>query len=107
MLKRNRTLKVLNLSENKIDVNGLVSVAEALVSTKLIYRSPQTNGIEKKYNLTLETLDLSRNPCSGPSLDGVSSFNRFYETTTKGLSASSLNDKDTISKNCVYLEYLA
>ena len=41
MLKRNRTLKVLNLSENKIDVNGLVSVAEALVSTMLICRSPK------------------------------------------------------------------
>ena len=31
VLKRNRTLKVLNLSENKIDVQGLVAVAEALV----------------------------------------------------------------------------
>lgn len=31
VLKRNRTLKVLNLSENKIDVAGLVSIAEALV----------------------------------------------------------------------------
>lgn len=32
VLKRNRTLKVLNLSENKIDMLGLVSIAEALVS---------------------------------------------------------------------------
>lgn len=32
VLKRNRTLKVLNLSENKIDVQGLVVVAESLVS---------------------------------------------------------------------------
>ena len=32
VLKRNRTLKVLNLSENKLDVQGLVAVAEALVS---------------------------------------------------------------------------
>lgn len=31
VLKRNRTLKVLNLSENKIDVAGLLSIAEALV----------------------------------------------------------------------------
>jgi protein phosphatase 1 regulatory subunit 37 len=32
VLKRNRTLKVLNLSENKLDVQCLVVVAEALVS---------------------------------------------------------------------------
>lgn len=32
VLKRNRTLKILNLSENKIDVPGLVHLAEALVS---------------------------------------------------------------------------
>lgn len=31
VLKRNRTLRVLNLSDNKIDVGGLVAVAEALV----------------------------------------------------------------------------
>lgn len=31
VLKRNRTLKVLNLSENKLDVQGLIAVAEALV----------------------------------------------------------------------------
>lgn len=31
VLKRNRTLKVLNLSENKIEVAGLVALAEALV----------------------------------------------------------------------------
>lgn len=33
VLKRNRTLKVLNLSENKIDGAGLVALAEALVRT--------------------------------------------------------------------------
>ena len=32
VLKRNRTLRVCNLAENKIDVAGLVSLAEALVS---------------------------------------------------------------------------
>lgn len=32
VLKRNRTLKVLNLSDNKIDAQGLTSIAEALVS---------------------------------------------------------------------------
>ena len=37
MLKRNRTLKVLNLSENKIDVQGLVAIAEALVSQVTFY----------------------------------------------------------------------
>jgi hypothetical protein len=32
VLKRNRTLKLLNLSENKLDVGCLVAIAEALVS---------------------------------------------------------------------------
>ncbi len=32
VLKRNRTLKVLNMSENKLDVQCLVTIAEALVS---------------------------------------------------------------------------
>ena len=55
VLKRNRTLKVLNLSDNRIDAAGLASLAEAL-----------------KYNSTLETLELSSNPCCGPSSEGVS-----------------------------------
>ncbi|EMD36293.1 hypothetical protein CERSUDRAFT_95631 [Gelatoporia subvermispora B] len=57
VLKRNRTLKVLNLSENKLDVQGLVAIAEAL-----------------KYNTCLETLDLSKNPCCGPGLEGIQSL---------------------------------
>ncbi|KAG5644426.1 hypothetical protein DXG03_008521 [Asterophora parasitica] len=57
VLKRNRTLKVLNLSENKLDVPCLVAIAEAL-----------------KYNSCLETLDLSKNPCSGPGLEGIQSL---------------------------------
>ncbi|PCH38969.1 RNI-like protein [Wolfiporia cocos MD-104 SS10] len=57
VLKRNRTLKVLNLSENKLDVQGLIAIAEAL-----------------KYNSCLETLDLSKNPCCGPSLEGIQSL---------------------------------
>ncbi|OCH84554.1 RNI-like protein [Obba rivulosa] len=57
VLKRNRTLKVLNLSENKLDVQGLVAIAEAL-----------------KYNSCLETLDLSKNPCCGPGLEGIQSL---------------------------------
>ena len=36
VLKRNRTLKVLNLSENKLDVQGLVAIAEALVNASLL-----------------------------------------------------------------------
>lgn len=31
VLKRNRTLKVLNISENRLDMTGLLAVAEALV----------------------------------------------------------------------------
>ncbi|KAF8552251.1 hypothetical protein OG21DRAFT_1604805 [Imleria badia] len=54
VLKPNRMLKVLNLSESKLDVQWLMAIAEAL-----------------KYNLCLETLDLSRNPCSGPALEGL------------------------------------
>ncbi|KIK80501.1 hypothetical protein PAXRUDRAFT_833481 [Paxillus rubicundulus Ve08.2h10] len=65
VLKRNRTLKVLNLSENKLDVQCLVSVAEAL-----------------KYNLCLETLDLSRNPCSGPGLEGIQSLRTAFTLNT-------------------------
>ncbi|KAI0693949.1 RNI-like protein [Cerioporus squamosus] len=57
VLKRNRTLKVLNLSENKLDVMGLTAIAEAL-----------------KYNSCLETLDLSKNPCCGPGLEGIQSL---------------------------------
>ncbi len=37
VLKRNRTLKVLNLSENKLDVQRLIVIAEALV--RLRFRS--------------------------------------------------------------------
>ncbi|EUC60325.1 protein phosphatase 1 regulatory subunit 37, putative [Rhizoctonia solani AG-3 Rhs1AP] len=54
VLKRNRTLKTMNLSDNRIDVQGLVQLAEAL-----------------KYNSTLTSLDLSNNPCSSPSLEGI------------------------------------
>nr|GAT60426.1 predicted protein [Mycena chlorophos] len=65
VLKRNRTLKVLNLSENKLDVACLVSLAEAL-----------------KYNSSLETLDLSRNPCSGPGLEGIQSLRTAFTLNT-------------------------
>ncbi|KAI8453285.1 hypothetical protein BY996DRAFT_4583362 [Phakopsora pachyrhizi] len=54
VLKKNRTLKVLNLSDNRIDHLGLAGLADCL-----------------RYNTCLETLDLSRNPCCGPNLEGV------------------------------------
>ncbi|KAH9050180.1 hypothetical protein EDB84DRAFT_1449558 [Lactarius hengduanensis] len=65
VLKRNRTLKLLNLSENKLEVTGLVAIAEAL-----------------KYNSCLETLDLSKNPCCGPGLDGVQSLRTAFTLNT-------------------------
>ncbi|KII85687.1 hypothetical protein PLICRDRAFT_178724 [Plicaturopsis crispa FD-325 SS-3] len=65
VLKRNRTLKVLNLSENKLDVQCLVAIAEAL-----------------KYNSNLETLDLSKNPCSGPGLEGIQSLRTAFTLNT-------------------------
>ena len=37
VLKRNRTLKLLNLSENKLEVTGLVAIAEALVRLVTTY----------------------------------------------------------------------
>ncbi|KAH9006498.1 hypothetical protein EDB86DRAFT_2874407 [Lactarius hatsudake] len=58
VLKRNRTLKLLNLSENKLEVTGLVAIAEAL-----------------KYNS-------SKNPCCGPGLDGVQSLRTAFTLNT-------------------------
>ncbi|KAF5364866.1 hypothetical protein D9757_013043 [Collybiopsis confluens] len=48
VLKRNRTLKTLNLQDNKLDPKALAIIAEAL-----------------KYNAALEELDLGKNPCCG------------------------------------------
>lgn len=56
-LRRNRTLRVLALSECAIHPAGLACVAQAL-----------------QFNTTLETLDLSGNPCGGPDLQGVLSL---------------------------------
>ncbi|WFD27767.1 hypothetical protein MNAN1_002772 [Malassezia nana] len=53
-LRRNRTLRVLSLSECGVSPSGLACVAHAL-----------------QYNTTLETLDLSGNPCCGTDLQGV------------------------------------
>ena len=41
VLKRNRTLKVLNLSENKLEVAGLVAIAEALVRLHTVRERPR------------------------------------------------------------------
>ena len=43
VLKRNRTLKVLNLSENKLDVPCLVIIAEALVSFYILSKGVISN----------------------------------------------------------------
>ncbi|KAJ3516030.1 hypothetical protein NMY22_g14302 [Coprinellus aureogranulatus] len=76
VLKRNRTLKLLNLSENKLDVNCLVIIAEAL-----------------KYNSCLETLDLNKNPCCGPGLEGIQSLRTAFtlNSALKRLFLSSTN----------------
>ncbi|OCF72201.1 hypothetical protein I204_07466 [Kwoniella mangroviensis CBS 8886] len=84
VLKRNRTLKVLNLSDNQIGPSGLVALAEAL-----------------KYNSTLETLDLSSNPCCGPSMAGISSLRTTFTVNTSlkrlFLSDTGLNTEGAIS----------
>ncbi|KAM0745905.1 RNI-like protein [Meredithblackwellia eburnea MCA 4105] len=85
VLKRNRTLKVLNLSENKIDVQGLVSIAEAL-----------------KYNSTLETLDMSLNPCCGPGLEGITAL-RAAITINSNLKRVFLNNTDLSSEGAIAL----
>ena len=67
---------MLNLSENKLDVQGLTAVAEALVaiSSHPLPRQKPFPHIShpQKYNTSLETLDISKNPCCGPGLEGVS-----------------------------------
>lgn len=85
VLKRNRTLKVLNLSENKLDVQGLVAIAEALVC---LYTHFQFSFIVanwnfvQKYNSCLETLDLSKNPIGSPSLQGIQSLRSAFTLNT-------------------------
>ncbi|KAK4703652.1 protein phosphatase 1 regulatory subunit 37, partial [Phenoliferia sp. Uapishka_3] len=85
VLKRNRTLKVLNLSENKIDIQGLVSIAEAL-----------------KFNSTLETLDMSLNPCCGPGLEGITTL-RAAITINSNLKRVFLNSTDLSSEGAIAL----
>ncbi|KXN91582.1 Protein phosphatase 1 regulatory subunit 37 [Leucoagaricus sp. SymC.cos] len=85
VLKRNRTLKLLNLSENKLDVGCLVAIAEAL-----------------KYNSCLETLDMSKNPCSGPSLDGIQSLRTAFTLNTS-LKRLFLSSSHLISSGAIAL----
>ncbi|KZO90783.1 hypothetical protein CALVIDRAFT_558476 [Calocera viscosa TUFC12733] len=85
VLKRNRTLRVLNLAENRIDEKGLSALAEAL-----------------KYNETLETLDLSGNPCCGPSLEGVTSL-RMAFTVNRSLKRLFLSNTNLTSPAAIHL----
>ncbi|KAG1863171.1 hypothetical protein DFJ58DRAFT_715166 [Suillus subalutaceus] len=85
VLKRNRTLKVLNLSENKLDVQCLVAIAEAM-----------------KYNHCLETLDLSRNPCSGPGLEGIQSLRTAF-TLNNALKRLFLSSTNMTSQGAIAL----
>uniref|UniRef100_V5ETD3 RNI-like protein n=2 Tax=Kalmanozyma brasiliensis (strain GHG001) TaxID=1365824 RepID=V5ETD3_KALBG len=85
VLKKNRTLRVLNLSDNNIEVPGLVSIAEAL-----------------KYNSTLETLDLSHNPCAGPSLEGITTLRTAFALNSN-LKRLFLNDTDLTSEAAIAL----
>ncbi|KAF8320002.1 hypothetical protein DL93DRAFT_2220611 [Clavulina sp. PMI_390] len=84
VLKRNRTLKVLSLADNRIEVPGFVQIAEAL-----------------KYNSTLETLDMSQNPCCGPSLEGVTAIRTAFTINTAlkrlYLSSTGLTSSGTIA----------
>ncbi|BGP25240.1 leucine-rich repeat containing protein 68 [Rhodotorula toruloides] len=85
VLKRNRTLKVLNLSENRIDSQGLIVIGEAL-----------------KYNTALETLDVSHNPCCGPTIDGIMAL-RSAMMVSPTLKRVFLNSTDLTSEGAIAL----
>ncbi|GAA5885556.1 hypothetical protein JCM3774_002989 [Rhodotorula dairenensis] len=85
VLKRNRTLKTLNLSENKIDSQGLTALAEAL-----------------KYNTTLETLDMSHNPCCGPGVEGIMAL-RSALMVSHSLKRIFLNSTELTSEGAIAL----
>ncbi|KAL9935616.1 hypothetical protein V8E36_005193 [Tilletia maclaganii] len=84
-LKKNRTLRVLNLSDCNIDMAGLIAMADML-----------------KYNGTLETLDLSHNQCCGPSLEGISTLRTAF-TLNSGLKRLFLSDTDLSSEGAICL----
>ncbi|WFD30595.1 hypothetical protein MSPP1_001616 [Malassezia sp. CBS 17886] len=56
-LRRNRRLRVLSLADNELDPSALALLGDAL-----------------RYNTSLETLDMSHNPCAGPDIAGVHSL---------------------------------
>lgn len=85
VLKKNRTLRVLNLSDNHVDVQGLVALAEAL-----------------KYNSTLETLDVSHNPCAGPGLEGITTLRTAFALNSN-LKRLFMNDTDLSSEGAIAL----
>ncbi|GAA6058458.1 hypothetical protein JCM3770_002732 [Rhodotorula araucariae] len=85
VLKRNRTLKVLNLGENKIDAHGLIALAEAL-----------------KFNTALETLDIGHNPCCGPHIDGILAL-RSAMMVSPSLKRVFLNSTDLSSEGAIAL----
>lgn len=85
VLKRNRTLRVLNVSDNKLDPAGLVALAEAL-----------------KYNSTLETLDVSSNPCCGPSLAGIAALRTSF-TVNSSLKRLFLQDTGLTTEGAIDL----
>lgn len=85
VLKKNRTLRVLNLSDNNIEMNGLIHLAEAL-----------------KINSTLETLDISHNPCAGPGLEGITRLRTAF-TLNSNLKRLFLNDTDLSSEGAIAL----
>lgn len=66
-------------------MGGLISIAEAL-----------------KYNSTLETLDLSHNPCSGPGLEGITTL-RMAFALNSNLKRLFLNDTDLSSEGAISL----
>jgi len=85
VLKKNRTLRVLNLSDNNIEMSGLIHIAEAL-----------------KINETLETLDISHNPCAGPGLEGITRLRTAF-TLNSNLKRLFLNDTDLSSEGAIAL----
>ncbi|CAG8746539.1 3938_t:CDS:10, partial [Dentiscutata erythropus] len=64
-LRRNKSLKELHLSENRIDFKGLIFIADGV-----------------KHNCHLELLDISRNPVGGPSIEGVTSLRNALSLNT-------------------------
>lgn len=84
-LKKNGTLKVLNLSDNNLEVSALIAIADVL-----------------KYNPVLETLDLSHNPCCGPGLEGINTLRTAF-TLNSNLKRLFLNDTDLPSEGAIAL----